>query len=253
MNMFSKLKSRIIFEVDDFKMLLRHIPPITLVLATLSVILMNLFANKEFVNYKYLALDCGFLVSWMSFLAMDMLTRRFGARATIKVAYIGIFFNLLCAALFKLIAICNFGNWGEFYTLGTPIANEAINNTFGGNWYVLFGSTVAYACSSIINCTINQALGKLFKGKSFKEYTIRSYVSTIVGQIADNLLFAFIVSTVLFGWTLSQCIACSIVGAVFELLSEVIFSPIGYRVCKRWEKEKIGESYIRYAVQHQLR
>ena len=53
----------------------------------ISCIGMNLFAGKELLNVKYLALDCGFLLSWMSFLCMDMLTKRFGAKAAISYLY----------------------------------------------------------------------------------------------------------------------------------------------------------------------
>ena len=41
-----------------------------------------------------------------------------------------------------------------------------------------------------------------------------------------------------------QCITCSITGAVVELLCEVIFSPMGYKVSKKWEAEKVGQSYL---------
>ncbi len=33
---------------------------------------------------------------------------------------------------------------------------------------------------------------------------------------------------------------------VFELLAEVIFSPWGYRVSKKWEEEGVGQDYIDY-------
>ena len=80
----SKLKQTIVKEVEDYKILLRNIPALTMVFFVLSVVLMNVFAGKELLNVKYLALDCGFLLSWMSFLCMDMLTKRFGAKAAIK-------------------------------------------------------------------------------------------------------------------------------------------------------------------------
>ena len=56
------------------------------------------------------------------------------------------------------------------------------------------------------------------------------------------------VSYVFFGWTLQQVILCSIAGAVMELLSEVIFSPVGYKVCKHWEKTGVGAEYLKEAA-----
>ena len=75
-------------------------------------------------------------------------------------------------------------------------------------------------------------------------YCTRTYVSTAIGQFIDNMLFALIVSLSFFGWSITQCITCALTGAVVELLCEVIFSPIGYRVTKKWESEKVGQQYL---------
>ena len=49
-----------------------------------------------------------------------------------------------------------------------------------------------------------------------------------------------------FSWTLIQCITCSILGAVLELLFEVVFSPIGYKVVKTWQNQNVGKEYFDY-------
>lgn len=232
-------------EMEDYKMLLRAVPPLTLVFFVISVVFMNLFANKELLNFKYIALDCGFLLSWLSFLCMDMLTKRFGAKAAIKLSLFAIGINLFSCLLFYIVSVIG-GNWGEYYTFNNPIANNAINNTIGGTGFVLFGSMVALAVASIVNAITNVGIGKLMKSNNFRAYAMRSYVSTMVGQFVDNMLFALIVSHTLFGWTLLQCVTCSFAGAIMELLSEVVFSPVGYKVSKGWEKHKIGQSYIDY-------
>ena len=55
-------------EMEDYRILLRSIPSLIIALFIVSVIMMNLLANKEFISLKYLALDCGFTLSWVSFL-----------------------------------------------------------------------------------------------------------------------------------------------------------------------------------------
>ena len=47
-----------------------------------------------------------------------------------------------------------------------------------------------------------------------------------------------------FSWTFTQCVTCSLTGAFAELIMEIIFSPIGYKICKKWEKQKIGKEYL---------
>lgn len=231
-------------EIKDTKVLLRSTPSLVMVFFVLSVVLMNLLANKELLNIGWIALDCGFVVSWISFLAMDMLTKRFGAKAAIKLSIIAIFINLGFSILLFLIS-CVPGNWGEFYTYGDNVVNNVLDSTIGGTWYVVLGSMTAFAVASITNALINSGIGKLTKSKSFRAFALRSYVSTAVGQFVDNMIFALLVSHVFFGWSLFQVFTCSLAGAAMELLSEVIFSPIGYRVCKKWERDSVGEDYIK--------
>ena len=234
-------------EIEDYKVLLRNVPSVTMVFFVISVVLMNLFANKEMLNIEWLALDCGFLLSWLSFLCMDMLTKRFGPKAAIKLSFFAVGVNLVSSAIFYIISLIP-GNWGEFYTFNSSIANQALDNTIGGTWYVLLGSMTAFAAASIVNALLNAGVGRLLKNKnSFLTYALRSYVSTAIGQFVDNLIFALIVSHVFFGWSMLQCITCSIAGAIAELLSEVIFSPLGFAVCKKWDKINVGKDYIDYA------
>lgn len=238
-----KIKTTIVNEVKDYKILLRNAPSVTMVFFSLSVVFMNIFAGKELLNISYLALDCGFLVSWVSFLCMDMLTKRFGAKPAIKLSFFTVFVNIVCVGLFFVMS--KLGNhWSEYYNTESELSDAAINNLFGGTWYVIVGSMIAFVIASVVNATINFTIGKVIKKKNFFEYALRSYVSTAIGQFVDNFVFASLVSVTFFGWSWKQVLFCSIVGAAFELLAEVIFSPIGFKVCKKWEAEGIGNNYV---------
>jgi uncharacterized integral membrane protein (TIGR00697 family) len=241
----NKVLGKVRKEWKDTVLLLRSVPSMLMVFFCVSVILMNLLANKEFsTGIEWLALDCGFTMSWLSFLCMDMLTKRFGPKAAIKLSLVAMGVNLFVCGMLKIVSMAP-GNWGEFYTFGEESVKLALNNTFGGTWYVLFGSTVAFVVSSIVNAILNHGIGKMIKKKDFKEYAARSYISTMIAQFVDNLIFALIVSVTFFGWNMVQVITCSITGCLVELLCEVIFSPIGYKVCKRWEDENVGAAYIK--------
>lgn len=237
------VKRKISKELDAYRCLLRNVPPTVMMFLAISTCLMNLLAQKELVNVSWLALDCGFLISWISFLCMDMLTKRFGAKAAIEL-------SLTCVAITLLISIILYvcsklgNNWSAYYTYSNDVVNSALNDTFGGTWYVIAGSMLAFAIASAVNAIINQGIGMHIKSNSFAAFAARSYVSTMVGQFVDNFVFATVVSKVFFGWTWKQVVFCSIAGAIAELLSEVVFSPIGYRVCNRWTKLKIGQEYL---------
>ena len=240
----NKLISTIKSESEDTKKLMRHIPSGVVVLFVVSVVLMNLLANKEiYTGVSWLALDCGLILSWLSFLCMDILTKRFGPKASIKLSLFAVGVNLFVCVVFKLVSIIP-GNWGEFYSSGHQIVNDSLNSTIGGTWYVLLGSTVAFIISAVVNAVLNHTIGNMWHQNSFKAYAIRSYVSTFFAQFVDNFIFSIIVSHTFFGWTLVQCITCSLTGCLIELICEVIFSPFGYKVCKRWEADNVGQGYL---------
>ena len=232
-------------ETDDFKILLRNIPSLTVSIFILSVVCANLMANKEFVNFKFVALDCGFAFSWIMFLCMDVICKRWGAKASIKISLVALAANLFICVSFALLAKTP-GMWGEYYTSENSLVNDALNATFAGSWYVVLGSSVAFVSSSIVNALLNCAIGSLFKSDGFFSFASRSYISTAIAQLVDNFIFATIVSKVFFGWTWIQVFVCSAIGAGFELLGEVFFSGLGYKVVRQWEKERVGQEYIEY-------
>ncbi len=229
--------------LEDYKILLRSIPASTITVFVVSVILMNLLANKELVSFPYLALDCGFTLSWVAFLCQDMICKRFGPKASVKVSIMALACNLAVSLLFWLVSLAP-GMWGAYYTSESLEVNAALNSTIGGSWYVVLGSSVAMLCSSFVNSHVNQFIGHLTDDGSFAKFALRSYVSTGVGQFVDNLVFALIVSYNFFGWTPVQVITCSITGALAELACEILLSPVGFRVASGWEREGVGEAYV---------
>ena len=219
----------------EFRSMLRTVPPVLLSLMILSVVGMNLLANKSInTGLDWLALDCGILFSWFTFLSMDVMTHCFGPRAASLASFAALGLNLLIALIF-FIASRIPGVWGESFVEGSEaVINRALDGTFGGTWYVILGSSIAFICSALINNFLNYGIGKLTGQKQgFGTFALRSYVSTFIGQFADNLIFALIVSRLFFGWSLLQCFTCALTGAVMELLFEIVFSPMGYRISRR--------------------
>lgn len=234
-------------EYQEFKTFLQALPPWIMTIYVLSVVMMNLLANKSLnIPIRWLALDAGIIVSWVCFLVMDIVVRIFGPKATTELSIFAIMINLVVALLFFVAASIK-GSWGEsFAVTDSSIVNTALDNTLKGTWYVLLGSTVAFIASSIVNNVLNWGIGLVLKNNTnkFLTYATRSYVSTMAGQFVDNLVFALIVSLNFFGWTFTQCLACSAAGAIVELLCEVAFSPIGYRISQKWEKQNINKQYV---------
>lgn len=220
--------------VSEFREMLKTVPPLLLTLTVLSVVGMNLLANKSIVNLDWLALDCGIVLSWLTFLTMDILTHCYGPRAATLFSVFALILNLFMAGIFFLASRIP-GVWGESFVEGSEaVINTALDNTFGGTWFILLGSSTAFIVSAFVNNFLNYGIGKLLKTQEgFGRFALRSYVSTFLGQFVDNLVFALIVSKIFFGWSLLQCFTCAVTGAIAELVFEVVFSPMGYRISQR--------------------
>ena len=240
------MKERIRSAYADTKLLFRSIPSVITALFTISVVAMNLLANKTIYQSDLIAIDGGILVSWLSFLCMDIITKAFGPKASTKLSVFAICVNLLECLIFFVVSI-----------IPTKEDYSAFNTIIGGTWFILLSSTIAFLSSAVINNFMNWGIGRLFTKNpdGMLAYVTRSYVSTFVGQFFDNFIFATLTFMFFapifwdgFSWTLIQCFTCSLLGAGLELLMEVAFSPIGYAVLKQWDRDGVGREYLAVAA-----
>lgn len=220
--------------------LLRSLPIAVTVIFIVDNILMNLLAGYSLLNLPWLALNWAITVSWVSFLILDIVTKRFGPGAANTLSLIAAVTNMTCALL------C--------FGLSKVFSNPALDFVLGGQWSVFTASTIAFILSSILNNFLNALIGKLFvknpDGKG--AYAARSFVSTFISQFTDNFVFlilAFFIfplipSALQVTWTMPQILTCSILCAGLELLSEVLFAPIGYKVVSIWKARNTGAEYI---------
>lgn len=230
-------------EWKEFTVLSASIPATVVTLFVVSVITMNLLANKTLFQNDWIALDGGILISWLSFMCMDIITKHFGPKASNTISILAAAINLLTCLIF-IIASRISSNAGDF---------SAFDSIFGGTWFILMGSTIAFLSSAVINNMLNFLIGRMFKrnpdGKM--AYAMRTYISTFIGQFLDNFIFSIIVFVICapifwngFHWTVLQCATCALTGAIAELVMEILFSPIGYRIALKWRRENVGKRYL---------
>ena len=132
---------------------------------------------------------------------------------------------------------------------------SVFDRIFGGTCFILLGSTVAFLASAVINNMLNFTIGSAFKKNpdGGLAYAMRTYVSTFIGQFLDNFIFSLIVFVGFapvfwdgFHWTVLQCAMCALTGAVAELIMEIVFSPIGYKILAKWKKNAVGKEYLEF-------
>lgn len=236
------MRSKVKALADDYRLLLNNVPAFVTVAFVVSTILMNFAASKVIFQWGKVAMTGGVLLSWTPFLCMDTVTKRFGARASIMLNVLSAVGNVFAVLFMHLIAIIP-GN-GQDYS--------SFNSVYTSVWFIVLGSTVAFVISGVANSLLNVLVGKIFKKNPNGGFAffIRSYVSTFIGQAIDNFLFMFIVYVIFapiywgFGMDIATCIGTAIVGGFLELLVEIVFSPLGLKVVRHWEREKVGQAYI---------
>ena len=214
----------------DYKVLLRSIPASTVTLFIVSVIMMNLLANKELISLPWLALDCGFAVSWVSFLCMDMICKRFGARASIMVSVMALGINLGVSLVFWLLTLTP-GMWGAYYDTGRPERHHR-RHLVRGPWQLL-------CHAHVFRSQLPAQPGHRPPGAQEHLRRLRAALLRLNRHRAVRRQPG--VCRHRLAHVLWLDVAA---GAVAELLCEVFLSPVGYRVVRGWERENVGALYL---------
>lgn len=235
------------FNLKDWKKTLRQTPSLALALIAVATVLMNILANKSIIELPWLLQDAGILVSWVGFLVGDLLVKHFGAKHAIRINLTCLAISLFISCILIFVGLIP-GTWSPCYNYSDPYVIEAINisiNSIMGNvWYIILGSAFSLAVGLVINSLSHEfVLNKIEKkhGDKYWGFLTASAVSSTIGQMIDNIVFASLIGAHFFGWTWTQVIVCSLTGAVFELLVQIIFTPLTYKISQNWKKDNIGK------------
>jgi len=232
-------------EIKVSKVLFRSVPGIVMSLYLLSIVLMNLLASVAIVNTSWLALDAGIFVAFVGFLLMDMIVKRFGAKAAIRMTVLGFLVNVGTAILFTVVAFVAKAS-GQYY----PLADYATLT----QWWIIGASATAFLVSGILDAVVHHVILKAFKKnkEGIVAHAASAWGSTFLGQFIDNLLFGLLFTfpaSMIGLWgmtpmTLLALIGFALAGGVVELVCQVIFTPWGYKVAESWRAQKVGQEYL---------
>lgn len=248
-----------LFDAKDWKKLLRSMPSVVVALFVLCTVTMNLAANKivwsgvKIGQTYFLSVTGGLFLSWAVFLIMDMVTKTFGAKAAIKLNLFGAVVNAVAVMFLGIIASVP-------SSFPFPGASSSFDSVFGFTgsgvqpWQILISSTVAYVVSGIVNAVVNAAIGKMFHknpdGKT--AFITRTYLSTMLGQFVDNFIFTGIAfGLIAHFYGVLTVVGMALLGALVELLCEVVFSPLAYKMCRKWQKDGVGQDYYEFCKQNE--
>ena len=195
-------------------------------------VVQNLFEMKTLGTAKFSFAGGGIMLSWATFMIMDITTEVFGKKATMKVYTFAGLLNLFIVLLAQIVIAIP----GVY-----PEQNAAFAQIFSNGIRTALSSFAAFWLGNFVNMQIMAGMKAKDHSKSRFLFFLRAVVSTIFGQFVDNLLFATLafapIGLSAFEMARKDILTSSLFGTFVETMVESCFVPfITIPVSRRIEK-----------------
>jgi uncharacterized integral membrane protein (TIGR00697 family) len=206
----------------------RWLPAITAVFVT-SLIISNIIAVKLFSAGPFV-LPAGIIVFPISYIFGDVLTEVYGYGRARSVIWIGFACNLFAVTVIALsIALSPVSIWRAGDLPSAAMSQEAFKAILGFAPRLLGSSFAAYLVGEFINSFVMAKMKIATKGRYLWTRTVGS---TLVGQLADSLIFILLAflgkvpAGVLIGIVISQWLVKSVYETVATPLTYLIVNSL---------------------------
>lgn len=184
-------------------------------------VVQNLFEMKTLGTPAFAFGGGGIMLSWATFMIMDITTELFGEKETMKIYTFAGLLNLFIVILSQIV-IAIPGVYEE--------QNVAFELIFSNGIRTALSSFTAFWVGNFINAKIMVKMKEACKGNNSKIlFFLRAVISTIFGQFVDNMTFATLafapVGISVFEMTWRDILTSSIFGTFMETLIESCFVP----------------------------
>lgn len=183
-------------------------------------VVQNLFEMKTLGTPAFAFAGGGILLSWATFMIMDITTELFGKKETMKIYTFAGLINLFIVVLSQVVILIP----GVY-----PEQNAAFAQIFSNGVRTALSSFTAFWFGNFVNMQIMIKLKSKSNSNSKFLLLIRAVVSTIFGQFVDNLLFATLafapIGLSLFETSWTAILTTSSFGTFMETIIESCFVP----------------------------
>ena len=183
-------------------------------------VVQNLFEMKTLGTSAFAFAGGGILLSWATFMIMDITTELFGKKETMKIYTFAGLINLFIVVLSQVVILIP----GVY-----PEQNAAFAQIFSNGVRTALSSFTAFWFGNFVNMQIMIKLKSKSNSNSKFLLFIRAVVSTIFGQFVDNLLFATLafapIGLSLFETSWTAILTTSSFGTFMETIIESCFVP----------------------------
>ena len=206
-----------------------------IMVAFVSVLLISNIAATKVVAIGPILTDGGAILFPIAYIFGDVLTEVYGFRYARRAIWSG--FAMMLLAVLTFTAVRFLPAAAEYHD---QAAFEAVLGFFPR---IVVASLVAYLVGEFINSFVLAKLKIITKGK---QLWLRLIGSTVVGELLDTTIFAFIAfGGIIVGLNMLNYI---VVGWVFKTLVEVVMLPITYRVIAWLKKREQTDFYDKKTV-----
>lgn len=189
------------------------------VLFNVCLIASNLFASKVFMLWDWCVLPGAVIIFPISYIINDCLSEVYGYRKARLVIWTGFAMNLFFVLASQLVLLLP----------GAPFwdGQEAYQFVFGSAPKALVASLLAFLAGSTLNAFVMSRMKVADRGKRFG---LRAIVSSVVGELADSMIFIPIVFWASGVKTVLTMMACQV---TVKVLYELVILPLTTVVVKR--------------------
>jgi hypothetical protein len=174
-----------------------------------AIVSANAMAAKLFVVFG-VQVTAGALAIPIVYLSTDLLNELYGAKATIRVVYMGLLASVVLVAMSLLGQAMPAASYGA--------SQQEFEAVFAVTWRVTLASCIAYLLSSLLDVWLFKRLRELTAGRLF---WLRKNGSTFVSQFVDTGLFIALAFSFTMPWR--------VLGAMWlgQYLVKVSAAPLG--------------------------
>ena len=207
------------------------------ILFSMCLVLSNILAVKQFEIFGFPS-TAGLIIFPISYVINDCITEVWGFRKARLIIWIAFAVNFLAILLFQAsVALTPAPHWTMQNSYASVLAQTP---------RIALASLLAFLVGSFLNSYVMSKMKILHKGKKFGQ---RAVASTLVGELADTLVFTTI--GFLFVIPSSVVFQIIVVETIAKTLFEILVLPITRRVVnyvKLTEETDVYDEDISYSV-----
>jgi uncharacterized integral membrane protein (TIGR00697 family) len=199
------------------------------ILFTTCLLVSNVIASKQFMLGPW-ALTAGVLCFPISYILSDVVAEVYGFIAARRIIWFAFAMNLIMVVIFQIALLLPAPAWFQ--------GSEAFKTVLSSTPRLLAASLVAYLIGSWLNAAV---ISKMKVSVGELGFGIRAVASTIVGELADSLIFIPVAFAFVLPW--DQLPMMILMQVVAKTLYEIIALPLTSRIVKAVKKYEGEDVY----------